>query len=87
MTEKEMICGVLLKNIIQLMSENNETSVNSFTKKANVNVSAVTNLKRNRIPSIDIIIKIANYFDVSIDYLTGRTNIKEINTGQNNEEK
>lgn len=82
MTEKELICSTLLKNIVILMNENNETSVNSFTKKANINVSAVTNLKRNRIPSIDIIYKIAKYFNVSIDYLMGRTNIKEVNTGQ-----
>ncbi len=31
-------------------------------------------------PDIDILIKIADYFDVSLDYLVGRTDIKEMVT-------
>lgn len=33
--------------------------------------------QRGNIPSGDVLIKIANYFDVSIDYLLGNTDIKE----------
>ncbi len=32
-------------------------------------------------PSLNMILSIANYFDVSIDYLVGRTDVKEINKG------
>lgn len=31
-------------------------------------------------PDIDVLIKIADYFDVSLDYLVGRTDIKEMVT-------
>jgi len=33
----------------------------------------------NREPNIEAIIKIADYFNVSIDYLLGRTNKSEVN--------
>lgn len=33
----------------------------------------------NRVPSIENLIKIADYLDVSIDYLVGRTDNPEIN--------
>ena len=38
-------------------------------------------------PSGETLYKIAEYFNVSIDYLLGRTDIKEVNTGQYKEEK
>jgi len=35
--------------------------------------------KRDRTPSAELIEKIADYFDVSVDYLLGRTNKPEVN--------
>lgn len=35
--------------------------------------------KGNRLPSIDLISEIADYFNVSIDYLVGRTDNPEVN--------
>ncbi len=32
-----------------------------------------------RVPKLEILIRIAEYFQVSLDYLTGRTDKKEIN--------
>ena len=37
--------------------------------------------KRNKIPSAEIFEQIADYFDCSVDYLLGRTNIPDINKG------
>lgn len=36
--------------------------------------------KNNQMPENDLLQKIADYLEVSIDYLLGRTNIKEINS-------
>ena len=37
------------------------------------------NMKRGQKPSYDKILQIAEYFDISIDYLVGRTNNPKIN--------
>ena len=39
---------------------------------------------KSRIPKIDILVRIADTFKVSLDYLAGRTDVKEVNTGNNN---
>lgn len=49
-----------------------------------VKPATITNLEKgNRFPKDDALIKIADYFDCSIDYLLGRTddNLEEIYTG------
>lgn len=45
----------------------------SFAKKLSVTKQTVSNWENNNIqPSIDMLIKIADYFSVSTDYLLGR---------------
>ena len=45
----------------------------------NISYSALSNYENNlRFPDQEILIKIADYFDVSIDYLLGRKDIKNI---------
>ncbi|SLN00160.1 Phage transcriptional regulator, Cro/CI family [Brachybacterium faecium] len=34
---------------------------------------------KNRTPGVDKLQKVADYFNVSLDYLTGRTDVKKIN--------
>ena len=49
-----------------------------------VEPATITNWEKgNRFPKDDILIKIADYFDCSIDYLLGRTddNLEDISTG------
>lgn len=35
--------------------------------------------RQERMPKLDILLKIAEFYNVSLDYLVGRTDIKEIN--------
>lgn len=52
-----------------------------FAKKLSVSKQAVSNWENNNIqPSIDMLIKIADYFDVTTDYLLGRNNDNSLNT-------
>lgn len=45
-----------------------------FAKKLSVSKQAVSNWENNNIqPSIDMLVKIADFFGVSTDYLLGRT--------------
>jgi hypothetical protein len=41
--------------------------------------SYVDNLKKGRLPKVDTISKIADYLNVSVDYLLGRTENPEVN--------
>lgn len=46
-----------------------------FAKKLSVSKQAVSNWENNNIqPSVDMLIKIADYFGVTTDYLLGRSN-------------
>ena len=53
-------------------------SVNKMLKEADLSASIIDNMKRNQKPSIDKIQTIAEYFNVSIDYLVGRTDVPEV---------
>jgi len=41
--------------------------------------SYVDNLNKGRLPKVDTISRIADYLDISVDYLLGRTDNPEIN--------
>ena len=50
-----------------------------FAKIMNVEPATITNWEKgNRFPKDDVLIKIADYFDCSTDYLLGRTDDKLI---------
>jgi len=51
-----------------------------LAKKIGVSRHTITGYEiGKREPDLDKIIKLANFFDVSIDYLLGNTNIRELN--------
>ena len=63
-------------------------SVNSFAVDCKINTMLFSHWKKGRQkPSIDALIKIADYFNVSIDYLVGRESAKQTiqNTNINNQ--
>lgn len=52
-----------------------------FAKRLSVSKQAVSNWENNNIqPSIDVLIKIADFFGVSTDYLLGRSNEYSLDT-------
>lgn len=62
------------EQLIQLMTENN-INQRQLAIKTDIQIPTLNGwIARNRIPELFQIIKIANYFNVSIDYLVGREN-------------
>lgn len=65
----------ILENIQQLCKEHNNMSVPKLEKELNFSRGAMYKWDTSS-PSIDKLQKVADYFDVSVDYLTGKTNIR-----------
>lgn len=57
-------------------------SANGIAKEIGLPSSSVTNWKQGKTPRTETIKKIADYFNVSVDYLTGNTDIKEKPTAE-----
>lgn len=68
-------------NIDRIINLTNDRglSINKMLKDAQLSTSVIDNMKRGQKPSIDKIYAIADYFNVSVDYLLGRTDNPEIN--------
>ena len=52
---------------------NNGISPNAAAKEMKISSGAVTEWKKGRVPQMSTIKKIADYFDVTVDYLLGKT--------------
>ncbi len=78
---------MLNENIKRLRLASNMSQVD-IAKKLNVTKQSVSNWENNYIqPSIDMLIKIANLFSVSTDYLLGLENVMTIDvTGLSEQE-
>jgi len=61
---------------IQLLCQKRGVTISRLETELGFGNSSVKKWKEKSSPSIDKIIKIASYFDVSIDYLAGRTDIE-----------
>lgn len=64
----------IIKNLISNINaacKDRNMSINEFCRKCNVHKSVMDNLKRNSIPSVDIIANIAIFLDITIDELIG----------------
>lgn len=69
---------------IRLCTEKNE-SPNSVAKKLGLSTGTVTWWKKGRIPRETMLLKLADYFGVSVDYLLGKTEQKEKPTAESGE--
>lgn len=59
--------------ILNALCKKNNATVTAVTKELNMSTSKVTAWKNGTIPNGTILIKIAQYFNVSTDYLLGLT--------------
>ena len=65
---------------IRDLREDNDISQNECAKKLYVSKNSYIRYENGeRIPPIDFVIRVADLYNVSIDYITGRTDKKEIN--------
>ena len=65
--------------IIEMLCKANKLSLSGLCKKLDMGINTFTELKKGRTKSLSAenISKIADYFNVSTDYILGKTNIKE----------
>ena len=59
-----------------------------FAKKLNITKQCVSNWENDNVqPSIDMLVKIADFFKVSTDYLLGRTEAKYLDVSELTDEQ
>lgn len=63
----------ILLERISVFCDKRQISINQMLKQAKLATSVIDNIKRGRVPSLDKIHTIADFFECSIDYLVGRT--------------
>ncbi|MBB6716219.1 helix-turn-helix domain-containing protein [Clostridium gasigenes] len=74
----------MVGDIIKTLRENKGISQKELSTLIKVASSTVGMYESNkRVPSSDMLDVIASYFNVSVDYLLGRTNVSEAPTKQN----
>lgn len=69
------MANILYQRIKELCAERG-ISINKLESDLGVGYSSIQKWKNTTSPSMDKIIKVATYFNVSVDYLLGRTDVK-----------
>lgn len=65
--------SIFFKRYSDLVSKNNLTHY-VVCKNLGISISSIRNWRLGAIPYIDTLIKLSTYFNVSVDYLLGRSN-------------
>ena len=66
--------------IFKFLCEKNNTNPTTAVKILGLSTAMPTNWKNGQVPNADTLIKIADFFNVSTDYLLGRENKKTEST-------
>lgn len=79
-TEQSANCEILQKRLRRLRLDRDTTCAKVGTG-AGLSTSAITAYENGtQQPTMDSLVKLADYFDVSIDYLCGRTDLRKLPT-------
>lgn len=68
-------------NCFYELCQKNEIKPLNVAKALKIGAGSITKWKNGTIPNGETLGKIADYFNVSIDYLLGRTDVPEVNYG------
>jgi len=71
-TEQKRMYINFIKRLEQLMYDE-KISEYKLTQELNLSKSAIWNWKQGSYPTADKLVKLADYFEVSVDYLLGRS--------------
>ena len=66
------------ERLLHLCNERH-TKITPLLQKINISTGNISKWKNGVLPQGETLIKIANYFNVSLDYLVGRTDKPEVN--------
>ena len=67
-------------NVIKITAQNKGVSVAQMLRDCGINKDLIsTTQSKGYYPRVDALAAIADYLDVSVDYLLGRTDIPEVN--------
>ena len=73
-----------LGNRLQLLRNEQKLERDELAKALNISYSALSKYETNqRFPSQELLVFMADYFNVSVDYLLGRTDIRNIKDNNN----
>lgn len=78
---------VSLDNLKILLNEQGRGSQEKLSKATGIssgNISDWFNPNKKAFPNAEALCKVADYFDCSVDYIIGRSNIRDIDIGANN---
>jgi len=72
--------NIQVASLIKTLCKQNNITINSLIENCNLTKSFIYDMeRRNKNPSADRLERIADYFNVSLDYLVGRTTNPQIN--------
>ena len=56
-----------------------KVNLTALTSGMGMSKGNISNWRKGGYPSAEVLMKLADYFDVSVDYLLGRTDVPEVN--------
>lgn len=65
---------------IRMEAANRGVSIKTLLDSCGLSHNLLVSMSKGSMPSVDSIAKIADYFDVSVDFLLGRTANPKVNT-------